>query len=105
MRGVAAKLQTLTALYGSLTKNAHTPPIPEPYSFPSRHPMRSAGKPCATMMRATRYLVVILLGLCPGRSVAAEVSGKIILQKKPAREVFAPAAYNLRAGAVQIGPV
>jgi plastocyanin len=32
------------------------------------------------------------------------VSGKIILQKKLAREVFAPAAYNLRTGAVQVGP-
>jgi plastocyanin len=44
-----------------------------------------------------------LLTLYAGRCAAAEVSGKVVLQKKPARDVFAPAAYNLRAGALQSG--
>ena len=70
------------------------------YSFLSNCPMRSTGKSPDIMTRAAFWVVVSLVSVCSS-GVGAEITGKIILQKKLRRTVVAPAAYNLRAGAAE----
>jgi plastocyanin len=52
------------------------------------------------MTRAAFWVIVNLVSVCSS-GACAEVTGKIILQKKLKRASVAPAVYNLRAGAVE----
>ena len=53
------------------------------------------------MIRAAFCAIVTLLSVCAWPGVAAELAGKIILQKNVRRTTVSATAYNLRAGVAQ----